>query len=53
VRTSDDHLVVTLGLHNMIVVHTPDVTLVAAKEDEEAIRQIVKQLEERGWTDVL
>jgi mannose-1-phosphate guanylyltransferase len=53
VRTSDDHLVVTLGLQNMIVVHTPDVTLVAAKQDEEAIRQIVKQLEERGWTDVL
>jgi mannose-1-phosphate guanylyltransferase len=53
VRTADAHLVVTLGLHNMIVVHTPDVTLVASKQDEEAIRQIVKQLEERGWTDVL
>jgi mannose-1-phosphate guanylyltransferase len=53
VRSTDDHLVVTLGLDKMIVVHTPDVTLVAAKEDEEAVRQVVKELERRGWTDVL
>lgn len=53
VRSTDDHLVVALGLHNMIVVHTPDVTLVANKQDEESIRHIVAELEQRGWTDVL
>lgn len=53
IKTSNDHLVVTLGVHNMIVVHTPDVTLVAAKQDEEAIRLLVKELEQRGWNDVL
>jgi mannose-1-phosphate guanylyltransferase len=43
------HLVVTLGLSDCLVVHTPDATLVANKHDEEAIRQVVKLLRERGW----
>jgi mannose-1-phosphate guanylyltransferase len=53
VRTDDKHLVVTVGLHDCLVVHTPEATLVANKHDEEAIREIVKQLESRGWTDYL
>ena len=53
VRTDDQHLVVTLGLEDCIVVHTPNATLVANKHDEEKIRQIVKELETRGWTDYL
>lgn len=53
VRTSDDHLVVTLGLKNALVVHTPDATFVADKNDEESIRKIVKMLDEKGWKDVL
>ena len=48
VRTDDDHLVVTLGLKDCIVVHTPNATLVANKHDEEQIRQVVKELEKRG-----
>ncbi len=53
VRTSDDHLVVTLGVKDCIVVHTPDATLVASKHDEEAIREVVKQLQSRGWSEYL
>jgi mannose-1-phosphate guanylyltransferase len=53
IRTSDDHLVVTLGMKDCIVVHTPDSTLVANRGDEEAIRQIVKLLGERGWSEYL
>jgi mannose-1-phosphate guanylyltransferase len=53
VRTTADHLVVTLGLEDMIVVHTPSATLVANKDDEESIRQVVKELGERGWTEFL
>lgn len=53
VRTDDDHLVVTLGLKDCIVVHTPKATLVANKHDEEQIRQVVKQLEQLGLTDYL
>lgn len=53
VHTTSDHLVVTLGLENAIVVHTPDATLVADKGQEEAIREVVKALEERGWKEYL
>ena len=49
VRTTDDHLVAAAGLKDFVVVHTPDATLVAPKDDENALRQIVKQLEERGY----
>ena len=49
VRSSDDHLVVTLGMKNCIVVHTPDATLVANRDDEESVRQIVQLIEQRGW----
>lgn len=53
IRTTDDHLVVTLGMKDTIVVHTPDATLVAHKQEEEAIREVVKALEERGWREHL
>lgn len=53
IRGSDDHLIVTLGLKDCIVVQTPDATLVANKHDEEALRQVVKLLEERGWKEYL
>lgn len=53
VRTDDNHLVVTLGLKDCIVVHTPNATLVANKHDEEQIRQVVKRLEELGWNEYL
>jgi mannose-1-phosphate guanylyltransferase len=53
VRTDDNHLIVTLGLKDVLVVHTPGATLVANKHDEEAIREVVKQLEARGWADYL
>jgi mannose-1-phosphate guanylyltransferase len=53
VRTSPEHLVVTLGVKDCVVVHTPDATLVASKQEEEAIREVVKALEERGWREYL
>ena len=53
VRSSDEHLVVTLGMEDCIVVHTPDATLVARKHDEEAIRKIVDILKEKGWDQYL
>lgn len=53
VRTDKDHLVVTLGLKDTIVVHTPDATLVANKHDEEAIREVVNILKDRGWNEYL
>ncbi len=53
VRSTDNHLIVTLGLEDMIVVHTPDATLVAHKNNEESIRQVVTEIENRGWIEHL
>jgi mannose-1-phosphate guanylyltransferase len=53
VRTDGEHLVVTLGVKDCIIVHTPNATLVADKHSEEQIRQVVKRLEELGWSDYL
>jgi len=53
IRSTDEHLIATVGLTDMIVVHTPDATLVANRHDEEAIRRVVKLLEERGWKEYL
>jgi mannose-1-phosphate guanylyltransferase len=53
IRTDDDHLIVTLGLKDCIIVHTPDATLVANRRDEESVRKIVKLLEEQGWNEYL
>ncbi|PQO47887.1 mannose-1-phosphate guanylyltransferase [Blastopirellula marina] len=44
VRGEDGHLVVTLGTKELIIVHTPDATLVADKSREEDIRDVVKKL---------
>jgi mannose-1-phosphate guanylyltransferase len=53
VNSSGDHLVATLGVHDLIIVHTPDATLVANRFDEESVRELVKRLEELGWHDYL
>jgi mannose-1-phosphate guanylyltransferase len=53
VHAGDDHLVVTMGLADMLVVHTPDATLVAHRSHEEAVRKVVSELEKRGWTEFL
>jgi mannose-1-phosphate guanylyltransferase len=50
---SEGHLLVTIGLQDMIVVHTENATLVAPKSEEERVREVVKQLESRHWTDYL
>ncbi|MEY3204986.1 MAG: Mannose-phosphate guanylyltransferase [Planctomycetota bacterium] len=53
VHAADGHLVVTMGLANMLVVHTPDATLVAERGHEEAVRKVVAELEARGWNEYL
>ncbi len=53
IRSEGGHLVVTVGLDDCIVVHTPGATLVASKKDEAAIREVVKQLEEKQWEEYL
>ena len=37
----------------LVVVHTPDATLVADRSCEESIREVVKRLEKSDWTEHL
>jgi mannose-1-phosphate guanylyltransferase len=53
VHSDDRHLVVTVGLEDMLVVHTPDATLVAQRAREEDVRRVVAELEKRGWVEYL
>jgi mannose-1-phosphate guanylyltransferase len=49
IRTTPDHLVATFGISDLIVVHTPEATLIAPRDDESAIRKLVARLEENGY----
>lgn len=40
------HLIATMGISDCIVVHTPDATLIANRDQEEAIRKLVKRMEQ-------
>ena len=53
VRTSPDHLVATIGVKDLIIVHTPTATLVADKRDEGAIKQLIAELERRNLHEYL
>jgi len=53
VHADGDHLVVTMGLEDMLVVHTHDATLVADRAHEESVRRVVAELEARGWREFL
>ncbi|MCS7305414.1 MAG: mannose-1-phosphate guanylyltransferase [Thermoguttaceae bacterium] len=54
IRSTDPkHLVVVVGLQDLLIVVTPDATLVADKRQEESLRKITQWLAERGWTEYL
>ncbi|MEW4488051.1 mannose-1-phosphate guanylyltransferase [Thalassoglobus sp. JC818] len=53
IHSSGEQVVTLLGMQNCIVVHTPDATLVADRSDQNAIRELVKRLEEQGYDRVL
>jgi mannose-1-phosphate guanylyltransferase len=54
VRSSDpNHLIVTMGVDELLVINTPDATFVANKNDEESVRQVVAELKKRGWNEYL
>jgi len=44
-------LVAVLGAHDLVVVVTPDATLVADKRREEEIRKVLAELEKSGWKE--
>lgn len=51
--SSTPHLIAVLGLDDVVVVHTPDATLVARKDRCEDVKKIVEALRARGLHDAL
>ncbi len=43
-----DHLIATFGIKGLLIVQTPGATLIARRDDDQAIRQLVKAIEEQG-----
>lgn len=52
-RSEGDHLIATVGVEDLIIVHTENATLVANRHDEESVRKVVKALEEQGLSDYM
>jgi len=54
VRSHDpNHVVALIGVQDLIVVVTPDATLIANKENEESVREVIAELKKRGWEEHL
>ncbi len=54
IRAHDpSHVVVVAGVKDLVIVVTPDATLVANKHDEKSIAAITEELRKRGWTEYL
>jgi mannose-1-phosphate guanylyltransferase len=44
IRSQGDHLIATYGVSDLIIVHTPQSTLVAKRGDENGIKELIKQI---------
>ncbi|MDR2756066.1 MAG: mannose-1-phosphate guanyltransferase [Planctomycetaceae bacterium] len=54
VRGNDPkHLFALLGMENVIVVQTQDATLIARKDCEESVREVIEELKKRNWNEYL
>lgn len=51
--STDDHLVAALGVENLIIVHTPDATLVADKRQEQSVKKLIEELKKRGLSELI
>ena len=48
VSATDGSLVAVQGVEGLIVVHTPDATLVCRRDDDQGVKRIVEELKARG-----
>ena len=50
---SDGRLIAAVGVENLVVVDTPDVTLVCGKDNAQDVKKIVEKLRAGGQTQYL
>ena len=48
-----DHLITTIGCEDLIIIHTPDATLVCHKEQAESIKELHRQVGERFGSNLV
>ncbi len=48
ISASDNHMIVTIGIDNMVIINTPDVTLVASKESSSMLSLVVEELSNKN-----
>lgn len=53
VLVGDGPLVAAAGLHDLVVVATPDAVLVVPAAEAQRVKDLVAAIEDRGWDDVL
>jgi mannose-1-phosphate guanylyltransferase len=51
--TDEQYVIATAGVDDLIIVHTPDATLICRRGDDAGIRKLVNELKARGYDDVL
>jgi len=49
----DDHLIAAVGVEDLVIIHTPDATLVCRKDRAQDVRKVVDQLHEKGLHEYL
>jgi mannose-1-phosphate guanylyltransferase len=50
VSSAPEHLIVSLGVKEMIIVHTPDATLVCPRGESQRVKELVNYLNENNLT---
>ena len=50
---SPDRLIATIGLDDIIVIDTPDATLICPRSRSEDVKRVVEELKSRGQTHLL
>ena len=53
VHSENGHLIATVDVDDLLIVHTPDATLVTRRGDEQALRRIIEELKSRGLGNYL
>jgi len=46
---SHDHLMVLLGVRDIVAIETPDVILIASRAQSQDVRKVIGELKRRGW----
>jgi mannose-1-phosphate guanylyltransferase len=47
ISTQGEHLISTIGLSDMIIVHTPDATMVLPKSEAQRVKELVGKVKEK------